>query len=207
MNLPTWATILIAVSGWVFAIFLGALELPGKVNAFFEQMPKATENVTTWWKLDKEFTGTWTSDWEGVIGLNEADQDMAQLEGGPVVIKIRVWGGEVDGEIVSEGLRTRYVFSRIMLRGEKRRKVLEVLAFDYIGGKPTGLAKFQLSLFSAKEGGGLYLKTVEQADQYLPVEAKLYRNEEAMPDDLGELNLKFFEGIGRTGGGVPEGTQ
>jgi hypothetical protein len=197
MNLPASATVLIAISGWAAALFLGLLELPGKVNAFFEEMPKATESVVTWWKLDKDFTGTWTSNWEGIIGLSKADQEMAQLEGGPVVLKMRVWGGEMEGEIVSEGLRTRYVFSRIMLRGEKRRRIVEAVAFDYVGGEPTGLARFQLSLLSTEDGGGLHLKTLEQADKYLPVEAKLYRNEEAMPDDLGELNPDFFRGIAR----------
>lgn len=184
-RVPHWFKIAFAVLGWVVAAFLGLLDLPGKVNAFFKEYPKATENVATWWNLNKNFTGTWTSDIEGDIASTDEDRRLQGGDRGPVVIKMRVYGGFADGEIYSEGLKNSYVASRIFLKGETDGSDhLDAFMYDYIGGEPKNLALLRF----AYANGFIQFKTVKQGGPFLPEEAKLHRDGKAMPDTLGGLS-------------------
>lgn len=99
------------------------------------------------------------------------------------------------GEIVSEGLKKNYIFSRIMLKGQEQHGQVEGEAFDFVGGQPQALAKITISHLSSDGENTLRFKTVEQPDKYFPLEAKLHRDANAMPDSLGEFNPKFLKSL------------
>lgn len=166
-------TILVAASGWIVSLFLGVLELPTKVNSFFEDGPKAKQNVVNWLLLDETFTGIWTSDLEGWVDATEDERRASLAAGGPVTLRVRVYNGSAEGEIRTEGLANTYVYPVVLLEGEKRDGGIDLVAYDYVGGKKTALAQLRLDL---GEGGlPLRLAAVKQAGPFFPHEANLYR--------------------------------
>jgi hypothetical protein len=114
-DLPRWLRLTLFVSGWVAAAFIGLLTLPAKINSIFEDTPKAYEKASNWWNLNTKISGTWTSSVEGWIDATDEDR---RLQGGnerPVVIQVRVYSGEANGEIYSEGLKNSYVAAALMV--------------------------------------------------------------------------------------------
>ena len=78
--------LIIAISGWLAALFMGVLDLPSKVNSFFAETPKAYESVLNWWNLNTKITGTWTSNIEGWADATEEDHRNIGGDLGPVAI-------------------------------------------------------------------------------------------------------------------------
>ncbi|PDT73702.1 hypothetical protein CO675_29315 [Bradyrhizobium sp. C9] len=166
--------IFLLVSGWIATLFVGVLDLPQKIHSFFEAFPNAKEDVATWWNLNTEFTGSWTN--EGDI---TSTGDVM-----PVALRMRVYGGRVDGEIWSNGLSDA-IHPVILLGGDLRQGRLDAYAFDFIGGKEVVYATFKIE----KKGDNLFLKTLEQPVQLFPTEAELFAN----PDALKEKPLTNFD--------------
>ncbi|WP_426409443.1 hypothetical protein [Bradyrhizobium ganzhouense] len=174
MNFREAGKTLILVSGWVATLFVGVLDLPQKIHSFSETLPAAKEDVVTWWNLNTEFTGSWTN-----------DGDITSTSGAmPVALKIRVYGGKVDGEIWSNGLSDT-IHPTILLGGDLRHGKLDAYAFDYIGGREVVYAIFNIE----KKGDNLVLVTREQQVQFFPKEAMLFAN----PDALKEKPLTNFD--------------
>lgn len=155
------------VSGWLAALFVGILDLPQKIHSFFETLPAAKADVATWWNLNSEFTGSWT---------NEGDITSTS-DAMPVALKMRVYGGKVDGEIWSIGLSDT-IHPTILLGGDLHHGKLDAYAFDFIGGKEVVYATFNIE----KKGDNLFLKTLEQPVQLFPKEAVLFTNPDALKD-------------------------
>ncbi|MGY3462998.1 hypothetical protein ACVWW5_008503 [Bradyrhizobium sp. LM3.4] len=95
----------------------------------------------------------------------------------PVALKMRVYGGKVDGEIWSNGL-SGTIHPTILLGGELRHGKLDAYAFDYIGGKEAVYAIFNIE----KKGDNLVLRTREQSVQFFPKETELFANPDALKD-------------------------
>ncbi|WP_192384052.1 hypothetical protein [Mesorhizobium silamurunense] len=194
----TWAakhTTLIAASGWMVAVFLGLLELPAKVNSFFHEAPTAYKNVTDLVLLDQQYSGVWTSDLEGWIDATVDERAASTVDGSPVVLRLRVYHGEVEGELYSGGLEKNYVYTRLMVEGRKRwGGTIDAIVYDYIDGKKTALAQFELSLDESARLP-LRLKAVHQGLRVLPETIGLYRNDDAFPDDLGGINVEFYKKV------------
>jgi hypothetical protein len=181
-----WSAILVTISGWTVALFLGVLELPAKINSFSTQLPKSIEIVSDWLYLDKSFSGNWTS--EGNI---DADSELTNSEGAPVSMQVRVYNGEVTGEIVSEGLKDHYIYSRIFIRGKKSGAKLQVEMFDYIAGKPTRLAVMEIEHPPKNVNDVISMKLVDQFGTFLPKEARLYRTADELPS--GQINFELIK--------------
>ncbi|MBZ9881736.1 hypothetical protein LB535_05165 [Mesorhizobium sp. CA10] len=194
----TWATrrtALIAASGWLVAVFLGLLELPAKVNSFFNEAPAAYKNVTDFVLLDQQYSGVWTSDLEGVIDATDEERTASTVEGSPVVLRLRVYHGEVEGELYSGGLEKHYVHTRLTVEGRKRWSgTIDAIIYDYMDGKKTALAQFELAL-DEKAWPPLRLKVVHQPMHFLPETISLYRKDDAFPDDLGGINVEFYKKV------------
>jgi hypothetical protein len=188
-----WAGRGFAISGWMVAVFLGFLELPEKINKFFEQAPTAMKNVGDAFNRDTRFTGTWTSDWETDITAPLEYLDKSRFEGEPVVLRIDAYAGKVTGEINSAGLGKRWVFSRLILDGIITGGVMHGVVVDIVDRKPMALARFDLTPAVGAEGPELRLSAVEQPVPFLPMEAHFRRDETAMPADLGNLNLEILK--------------
>jgi hypothetical protein len=167
MNSLKAGKIFLLVSGWIATLFVGALDLPQKIHSFSEALPAAKEDVATWWNLNAEFTGSWT---------NEGDVT-SKGEVLPVALRMRVYGGRVDGEIWSDSLSDT-IHPVILLGGDLRRGELDAYAFDIIGGKEVVYATFKIK----KNGDNLVLKTLEQPVQFFPKEAELFTNPDALKD-------------------------
>jgi len=182
-----WGRAAVTASGWIAALFVGFLDLPAKVNSFFAEAPKTVRNVGDAWMIDKRFTGTWTSDHEGILGLSDEHYSLSRFEGEPVIMRINVYGGKVEGEINSAGLGKHYLFSRLMLGGTVSGGVLHGVVTDYIDNKLVAIAKFDL----VPDDGELRLTAVEQGMPFLPKKAILRQDDSAMPDDLGRMNVDF----------------
>ena len=191
-RLPLWLTIVITASGWAAAVAVWVLDFPGKINSFSTEYPKAAETVSDWLFINKTFTGTWTSSVEGWVDATDEDHRLEGGEAGPIVIQIRVYGGKADGEIVSEGLKKHYLFSRIFLMGEYQGGRIEGLIFDYVEGKKVALARIEISHLDSDGDDTLRFKALEQPAPFFPNEARLHRDKDAMPDDLGGANLDLI---------------
>jgi hypothetical protein len=194
LNSSFW-TIAIALSGWIAALFLGILDLPAKINSFFKELPTASENVASWWNLNKHLTGTWTSDIEGNVDATEADWKKATAPGGPVSMRLRVYGGKVEGEIYSKGLEEKYIYSVAMIEGVESGGEVQAIAYDFVGGKKTAIATLRIK----RSANGLEMKTVEQPIQFFPDEALLHADENAM-DGKGQINIELIQRALKKGG-------
>jgi hypothetical protein len=158
-------------SGWIVSVlaslFLGILDLPQKVHSFFESYPKAKSDVATWWKLNTDFTGSWTNEGDVTAPPN------LKL----VAVRMRVYGGRVEGEIWSDGLSDT-IHPVIFLGGDVSNGSLDTYAFDFIGGKQTIFARLKIT----KNGDDLVLTTVDQAAEFFPTKALLSPNPDVLKD-------------------------
>ncbi|PBB88012.1 hypothetical protein [Mesorhizobium sp. WSM3876] len=194
---------MIAASGWLVAVFLGLLELPAKVNSFFDEAPAAYKNVTDLVLLDQQYSGVWTSDLEGVIDATAEERTASTIEGSPVVLRLQVYNGEVEGELYSGGLEKHWVQTRLMVEGRKRwGGTIDAIIYDYIDGKKTALAQFELAL-DGKAWPPLRLKIVHQPMHFLPAIIGLYRKDGAFPDDLGGVNVEYYKNVLKRTNPVP----
>lgn len=194
---PPWnakRAALVAASGWVVAVLLGLLELPAKVNSFFNEAPAAYKNVSELVMPDQQWSGVWTSDLEGVVDATDDERNASVMDGSPVVLRLRVYHGAVAGELYSGGLEKNYVSSRVMIEGHKRLVggTIDAVVYDYIDTKKTPLAQFELTLDDSARLP-LRLTAVRQGLTFLPKTISLYRNDDAFPDDLGGPNVDFIE--------------
>lgn len=166
---------LLFFSGWLATLFVGILEVPQKVHSFFGTLPAAKHDVLTWWNLNTDFSGAWT---------NEGDITATEMM--PIALRMRVYGGRIDGEVWSDGLRDT-IHPVILLGGDLRDGALHAYAFDFVGGKETVFATFNIT----KVGDKLILKTLDQPAKLFPEHAELFAN----PDALKDKPLTNFEMI------------
>ncbi|GEM_PF-6679396 len=205
----SWGTIAVAVSGWLVSVFLGLLELPTKINSFISDVPKAKESVADWLLLDQKYTGMWTSSTEGWVDATDQELNSSKDSGGPVSLRMRVYNGRVEGEIESAGLSEIYVYSAILLEGEKRDTGIDLLAYDYVGGKKTNLALMRLTLNDEDERLPLRLETIKQGGPLFPEKARLYRTTTDVSEAIkGTLNMNLMRQVieqGQTAEGPEKG--
>lgn len=176
------------------SLFLGVLELPTKINSFMTEGPKAKQEITDWINLDQNYTGQWTSSVEGWIDATDEEWALATAENGPVRMRLRVYGGEVEGEIESEGLKKDYVFNNLLLEGKKVSGGLDVWAYDFIEGKKTGIAELSLKL-TDEERLPLDFQVVK-GGMWLPSHAKLYRTTTDISDAITrEPNMELLKRV------------
>ena len=192
----SWGTIAVAASGWLVSVFLGLLELPAKINSFMSEAPKAKESVADWLLLDQDYTGMWTSSVEGWVDATDEELNSSTASGGPLSLRMRVYNGRVEGEIESAGLSEIYVYSAILLEGEKRDNGIDLLAYDYVGGKKTNLALMRLTLSDKDERLPLHLETIKQGGPFFPERARLYRTSTDVSEAIkGSLNMDLMRQV------------
>ncbi|MBG1233724.1 hypothetical protein [Aestuariivirga litoralis] len=187
-------TLLVAASGWLVSVFLGLLDLPAKINSFWEEAPKATERVSDLMLLDHNYSGIWTSSVEGWVDATDDELKASTTLGGPIFLRLKVYNGRVDGEIKSEGLAKTYIYSVLQIEGEKTNGGIDLVAYDYILGKKTGLAKLRLTWGDQKGPLPLHLETIGQGGTFFPDKADLYRTNTDVSGTLdGELNVDLIQ--------------
>ncbi|CAH0338925.1 hypothetical protein [Rhizobium sp. CECT 9324] len=192
----SWGTIALTASGWIVSVFLGLLELPAKINSFTSEAPKAKESVADWLLLDQDYTGMWTSSLEGWVDATDQELNSSTDSGGPVSLRMRVYNGRVEGEIESTGLSEIYVYSAILIEGEKRDNGIDLLAYDYVGGKKTNLALMRLTLNDEDERLPLHLETIKQGGPFFPERARLYRASADVSEAIkGSLNMELMRQV------------
>lgn len=197
-----WGTLAFAASGWIVSAFLGLLELPAKINSFIDEAPKAKASVVDWLLLDQNFTGMWTSSVEGWVDATAQELDDASASAGPVSLRLRVYNGQAEGEIESEGLREISVYSAILLEGSKRDGGIDLIAYDYVGGQKTAIAQMRLTLGDDGERLPLHLKTVRQGGPFLPEQVNLYRTSLDVSNAIkGSLNMDLMRRVIEAGKG------
>ncbi len=196
----SWGALAVAASGWVVSVLLGLLELPAKINSFIEEGPKAKESVVDWLLLDQNYTGMWTSSLEGWVDATDQELTLATSSGGPISLRMRVYNGRVEGEIESAGLAEVYVYSAILLEGEKRGDGIDLLAYDYVAGKKTNLALMRLTLEDRENRLPLRLETIKQGGPFFPEQARLYRTNNDVSEAIkGSLNMDLMRRVIETG--------
>ena len=183
---PAWAQKFIAISGWAAAALIWILHAPASINSFFAEAPKTTENVALWWNLDRSFTGSWSN--EGNLELTDEDQRLVTLPGSPVALQLRVYGGKVDGFIVTDGLRKHWITSLAHIDGIKEKGEIKGNIFDFENGKRVILSKFHIKYTKSGDVEILHLAPLEQSMQFIPQEARLHR---VSPDEMpsGDFDL------------------
>jgi hypothetical protein len=172
-----WWKIFILVSGWIAALFVGILDLPQKIHSFFENYPKATVDVATWWNLNTDFTGAWTNEGDVITA--------ATVE--PLALEMNVYGGRVDGEIWSGELRNT-IHPVILLGGTVSQDGLDAYAFDIIEGKEVIFARFKIT----KKDDSLILTTIDQPIRFFPKETQLFSNPDALKDKQ-RINFELIQ--------------
>lgn len=176
------------------AVLVGLLDLPAKINSFYDEAPKAATRIDDWLFVDKALSGKWSSAPEGDVIAKPTDPRLDALEGAPVDIEMKVRRGEVEGSIGSAGLGKHYVFSQIQIEGHVNRGKVDGTAWDVIGGKKVALATFQLQQGERGSEPVLLFRVVKQGSDFFPERAILWRTEAIPP---GEINLQFFRAIRR----------
>lgn len=132
-----------------------SLALPKHANELFDEGPKLAHRISDWWNINTKLSGKWTTS--------------------EVAFDIKTYAGSVTGEIVSEGLKENYVFSRIEVVGKSHGSNARLTVFDYIEGRKVGLAEIQLSHVVIDGKECLKAKVVTQAAKYFPSEFTLAR--------------------------------
>lgn len=185
---PKWLTVAVAASGWVVALAVGILDLPAKINSFTEEAPKAAETVGNSVFLNKALTGTWSTE---NFTIGDYGDQPPPAEGGSMWLTMRVYKGVADGEVVSEGLKSHWLASRVMFQGTEQNGAVEGMVFDYRDGKPLALAWVTISPDPANKGL-MHLKVTKQGPlKFVPDEAVLYpADAEGFPH--GELNTNML---------------
>ncbi|HWM30299.1 MAG TPA: hypothetical protein VNO69_01170 [Methyloceanibacter sp.] len=191
-RIPGWAKLFFLASGWIIALLVGLLDLPAKINSFFDEAPKAATRIDDWLFVDRVLSGEWSSAPEGDVLAKPTDSRLDALEGGPVDVEMRVYRGGVEGSISSDGLGKHYIFSQIQIEGHVNGGIVKGIAWDAIGGEKVALAEFQLQ--PGERGGEpvLMFRVVKQGGKFFPERAILWRTEAIRP---GELNMQFFRAI------------
>lgn len=191
-QLPSWFQKTVALSGWAAAALIWVLQAPASVNSFFAEGPKAVENVATWWNLDKQFTGTWSN--EVNVDIPPDDVRLMGLDGAPIAIELRVYGGSVDGYVITGGLGKNWLQNKALVAGNLINGKIEGYVYDFHGGKREKMALIEITHSTGEQGEFLYIKTLDQPMQFLPDEGRVYRvDEKYMP--AAELNMDLFKKI------------
>lgn len=189
---PFYQRPVFAFAGWAAALLLGTLQLPGLINSFHSEAPKLASNTADGIYLSRAFTGVWSSESGAVDEASATNGIDPLLEGEPVKIALRTFGGEATGEIISEGLRQHHIFSRLEVEGQLRAGKIEGQVWDVIGGRKTVLATFVVEKI-AHQTAELQLRVSRQHRPYLPTLSYLYRQEVPVGDEEGEFNARYFE--------------
>lgn len=182
-------TILIAASGWVTALFVGLLNLPSEFLSFHHDAPVVAKMAKDWWMTDSGYSGTW------IVYDDSMDSSQLRITAPPeesaLIPNLTVYGGKVDGEIASDGLKNGYVFSPIMVTGARRPNGLELYAFDFVGGDALSLATIRL-VEPKREGSRdtVEFEVIQQVQKLFPEHAKLVRVEQMDID--GQLDMKML---------------
>lgn len=197
-----WITPIVAVSGWLAALFIGLLDLPAKINSFAKEQPQATERVANWLLLDKALTGSWTSSQpEGEVIAKHIDAALDALEGAPVHLQMTVYRGRVEGTISSGGLGKLYPFSLVELEGRSRAGHIEGTAWDVVNGEKVALGGFTLTPAERNGEPVLLFDIVRQSAKFFPSKAILWQ---ALYPPEGELNPRFLEAVKSAAGKVAQ---
>ena len=169
-----WSSIGLAVSGWAAALFMGLLNLPAAINSFAKELPSAAETTGIWVPIDKRFGGAW-----GMVPDCQVDPfkvgDLTESPPPPghgLDLILTFDGDEVSGEIISEGLRKRYVFPEVEMVGRASGPTAELRVFDWVDAKPVTLAKIDVTRVG---NNCLKFNTKGQAADFFPANAFLAR--------------------------------
>lgn len=176
--LPDWLKLLLGIGGWIAAAFLGFLDLPAKINSFTKEAPEASQAIGDALYLDKKLTGAWSSAPEGDVIAKDTDPLLDALPEAPVDIEMRVYHGRAAGNIYSNGLEHRYIYSQVQLEGSASGGHVQAVAWDVVGGKKVFLAKLQLDLAQRSGEPVVIFTVVEQSTPYFPKRAILWQTGE-----------------------------
>jgi hypothetical protein len=191
-QLPSWFQKTVALSGWAAALLIWVLQAPASINSFFAEAPKAIENVATWWNLDKQFTGTWSN--EANIDIPPDDVRLMGLDGAPIAIELRVYGGTVDGYVITGGLGKHWMRNQALIAGNVVGGKIEGYVYDFHDGKREKMALIEITHSTGDQGDFLYIKALDQPIQFLPDEGRVYRVEASYMPTV-ELNMDFFKQV------------
>ena len=195
-----WSSIGLAVSGWAAALFMGLLNLPAAINSFAKELPSAAETTGLWVPIDKRFGGAW-----GMVPDCQVDPfevgDLTESSPQPghgLDLILRFDRDQVSGEIISEGLRKRYVFPEVEMVGRASGPTAELRVFDWVDAKPVTLAKIDVTRVG---NNCLKFTTKGQAADFFPANAFLARESSQeykdIPRDSQMLNDVMKEAVRR----------
>ncbi len=179
--------------------FTNFLELPKHINAFLDNGPKLAHRATEWWNANTKISGEWTTDNEGDLEENKCNAEksgnieLANDATLPAAMDIKAYADKVDGEIVSEGLKSHYIYSRVEVLGSASGSHADIIVYDYIGGKKVGFAELQLTHVVVNGEECLRAKVVKQADAFFPDTFTLHRASRAISS--GEWNSRYQEDL------------
>lgn len=159
-----WITATCVLMGWVLLNGLVAL-------ANLEQLPSATrkslDHYLSWYHDDAEWSGVWSTAAEGYV-------DFVQLSTIDVRIEMSVSQGRVDGTIASRSLCNFLpLFDYVLLEGEVRGKIIEAVAYDYIGGERHNFFKVRMQ---RDDAAIMVVDPIEGRVDLLPKTAKIRRH-------------------------------
>lgn len=164
----------VAVSGWVAALLMGLLNLPAAINSFNKELPSAAETTGLWVPIDKRFNGAW-----GMVSNCKVDPfevgdltESAPPTGHGLDLTLKFDGDQVSGEIISDGLRTGYIFPEVEMVGRASGSTADLRVFDWIDAKATTLAIINITRVGSN---CLKFTTIRQNTDLLPATAFMAR--------------------------------
>jgi len=175
----------ITLSGWVAAALVWTLELPAKVNEFYEQKDRAWHHLAPARANPSTYIGRWTNDPslrpdENLItdGSIPADQGTVQLvlHEGPAGI----FSGEIETRLLESSI---VPWSRVNVTGHIRwLGGLQGEVWDVVEGRHRTIAFFELT--PSPEFGGQTLRFMADPSfsRLVPSETTLWRTDATMSD-------------------------
>ncbi|SFQ04640.1 hypothetical protein SAMN03159463_05475 [Mesorhizobium sp. NFR06] len=149
--------------------------------------------MSTWWNLDKKFTGTWSN--EGNVDVSPDDVRLMGLDGAPIAIELRVYGGSVDGYVITGGLGKHWLRNQALVAGEVMDGKIKGYVYDFRDGQREKMALIEISYSTGtNQGEFLSIKTLDQPVHFLPEEGRVYRVEEKYMPAV-ELNMDLFKRV------------
>lgn len=201
INMPLWAKWgrrLFLLSGWLMSLFVGILDLPGKIVSFSEKAPVAREAASGWVWDYKRYEGRFSSDpgaWKekNLIGTGEPQVDEGEIQLDIAYGEKGHFSGEIHSQIMAEKFFAPW--SRVMISGEVGvTGTFRGEVWDVVANEKALYTRFHLTIDDPQKGT-LRLTPLYPNDGVFPGEVVLWPTDHAMSD--GMPGKKFREALAR----------
>jgi len=181
---PSWRG-LFTFSGWILAALVWTLDLPSKVDDFYQHRNQAWRHIAPAILNPKTYEGRWTNDPELRPDVNLITDGSQPNDNGTVQLYLEEdKQGNFSGEIETSRMGSSLVaWSRVMVDGHiPLWGGFDGTVWDVQGGSRRALAFFHLSTSDEMGGQAIQFSSDSNFSQVLPSKTVLWRTDAKMSD-------------------------